>query len=144
MTVNYVLPCLRCIMTALWPATWGCIACRGCGVSVITGKVCITIAVHIFEGVMFAKLRKCPRRSCRGCCNHWRNLTTYLKNIPWTLLLTCLSLSGVVMLLRRLWIVCQSTCVLSLVRVQFPLKNSHSCSLRLWRHGMACLSGSYV
>ena len=28
MTVTYVLSCLRCIMTALWPATWGCIACR--------------------------------------------------------------------------------------------------------------------
>ena len=29
MTVTYVLPCLRCIMTAFWLATWGCIACRG-------------------------------------------------------------------------------------------------------------------
>ena len=29
MTVTYVLPCLRCMMTALWPATWGSIACCG-------------------------------------------------------------------------------------------------------------------
>ena len=36
------------------------------------------------------------------------------------------------------------TLFLCLVRVQFPLKNSHSCSLQQWCHGMVCLSGSYL
>ena len=144
MTVTYILPCLCCIMTALWPATWGCIACHGHWVSSITGKVCITIAVHIFKGVMYVKPLKCPRRSHQGCCNRWRHLITCLRNARWISLLTCLSLNEVVMQLQRLWIVCQSTFILSLVRVRFPLKNSHSCSLQWWCHGTVCLSGSYL
>ena len=104
----------------------------------------ITIAMHISQGVMFAKLPKCLHKSHRGCCNHWRHLTTCLRNAWWTSLLICLSLSGVVMQLQCLWIVCQSTFVLSLVIVWFPLKSLHSCSLQ-WRcHGMVCLSGSYL
>ena len=144
LTMTYVLSCWRCIMTALWPATWGCIACCGYWVSSTTGKGCITIAVHIFKGVVFAKLKKCPRRSRWGCCNHWRHLITCLRNARWISLLTCLLPSGDVMHLQRLWIVCLSTFTLSLVRVRFPLKNLHSCSLQRWCHGTVGLSGSYL
>ena len=142
--MTYVPSCFYCIMTVLWLATWGCITCRRHWVNGTTGKVCITIAVHIFEGVMFAKLRKYPRKSHQGCCDRWCHLTTCLRNAWWISLLTCLSLNEVVMQLQCLWIVCQSTFILSLVRVRFPLKNLHSCSLQPWCHGMECLSGSYL
>ena len=131
-------------MTVLWLATWGCIACCGHWVSGNFGEVCITIAVHIFEGVVYAKPQKCPRRSRRGCCNCWRHLITCLRNARWISLLTSLSPKEVVMQLQCLWIVCQRTFILSLVRVQSPLKNSHSCSLQRWCHGTVCLSGSYL
>ena len=131
-------------MTVLWLATWGCIACHERWVNGPIGRVCITIAMHIFEGVMYVKPQKCPRRSHRGCCNLWYHLTTCLKNARWRLLLTCLSLSGVVMQLQRLWIVCLNTYILCLVRVQFLLRSSRSCLLRPWCHGMGCLSGSYL
>ena len=144
MTMTYKLSCWCCIMTLLWLATWGCIACCEHWVNGTIGKGCITIAMHIFEGAMFPKLPKCPRRSRWGCYNHWRHLSTCLKNAPWTSLLTCLSPSGDVMQLQCLWIVCLSTFILYLVSVWFPLKNSRSCSLWLWCHGMECLSGSYL
>ena len=144
MTMTYLPSCWRCIMTTVWLATWGCIACRGHWVSGTFGEVWITIAVHKFEGVMYVKPQKCPRRSRRGCFNCWRHLITCLRNARWISLLTCLSLNEVVMQLQHLWIVCWSMFILSLVRVQFPLKNSHSCSLQRWCHGTVCLSRSYL
>ena len=142
--MTYVLSCWRCIMTVLWLATWGCITCCGCWVNGTIGKGCIMIAMHISRDVMFAKPQKCPSRRNQGCCNRWRHLTTCLRNAQWTSLLTCLSLNGDMMQLQSLWIVCLSTYILSLVRVWFLQKSSHSCSLQPWCHGMGCLSGSYL
>ena len=142
--MTYVLSYWCCIMTVLWLATCGYIACHGHWVSSTTGKECITIAVHIFKGVVYVKPLKCPRKSYWGCCNHWCHQITCLRNAQWTSLLTCLSPSGVVMQLQHLWIICLNTYILCLVRVRFLLKNSLSCSFQPWCCGMECLSGSYL
>ena len=144
LTMTYVLSCWYCIMTVLGLATWGCITYREHWVNGTIGKGCIMIAMHIIEGVMLAKPPKCPCRSHRGCCNCWHHLITCLRNAWWISLLTCLSPNGDMMLLKCLWIVCLSTYILCLVRVRFPLKSLHSCSLQWWCHGMVCLSGSYL
>ena len=106
--------------------------------------LCTELLMLHHETPLAAKPLKCLHRSRRGCCNHWCHLTMCLRNAQWTSLLTCLSPSKVVMQLQCLWIVCLSKYILCLVRVRFPLKNQHSCSLQQWRHGTVCLIGSYL